>query len=338
VHRAAHQGRLPVIAALAAAFLLLAPGLADAKPKPHGPPQLDARAWVLIDAADGRKLAGHAATRRLPIASTTKLMTAYLALHRLHLRDRIAAPSYNALPAESVLGLGRGERLTVRDLLYALVLRSANDAAVTIAKGVSGSQRAFVAEMNRAAGDLGLTRTHYTTAVGLDAPGNHSSAGDLVALARVLLRDRLFASIADSRKAVLRSGRHRRRILTRNTLLLARPWVNGVKTGHTLGAGYVLVGSGKRKGVELISAVLGAPSEAMRDADTLQLLDYGFSLYPQRPPPPPLVDSAVTAVKRDRRLPSPLLLSILGLSAILLGMRVRRRMVSRRSSRRERSR
>jgi serine-type D-Ala-D-Ala carboxypeptidase (penicillin-binding protein 5/6) len=334
VRQPAHQGRL---LALAAAFLLLTAAPAAAKP-PHGPPHLDARAWVLIDAASGRKLAGHAATRRLPIASTTKLMTAYLALRRLHLRDRIPAAPYHALPAESVLGLGRGERLTVRDLLYALVLRSANDAAVTIAKGVSGSQRAFVTEMNRAARALGLRDTHYTTPVGLDARGNHSSAGDLAQLARVLLRDRLFARIADSRKAVLRSGRHRRRILTRNTLLLARPWVNGVKTGHTLDAGYVLVGSGRRKGVELIAAVLGTPSEAMRDADTLQLLDYGFSLYPERPPPPPLVDSGAGAAKHRRRLPSPLLLSILGLSAILLGMRERRRMVSRRSSRRERSR
>jgi D-alanyl-D-alanine carboxypeptidase (penicillin-binding protein 5/6) len=327
------------ILCLAASLLFATP--AAAKPRRAGPPHLDARAWVLIDAASGKRLAAHAAGRRLPIASATKLMTAYLALRRLHLRDRIPAPPYDGAPAESVLGLEPGERLTVRDLLYALVLQSANDAAVTIARGVSGSQPAFVVEMNAAARELGLDHTHYTNPVGLDERGNHSSAADLVSLTRVLLRDRLFARIADSRKAVLRSGRKRRRIFSRNTLLLRRPWVNGVKTGHTLGAGYVLIGAGERKGVELIAAVLGTPSEAMRDADTLRLLDYGFSLYPKRPPPPPppLADAGpARSSDRGRGLLIPLLLSILGASVILVGVWERRRVIRRRRSRREMSR
>jgi serine-type D-Ala-D-Ala carboxypeptidase (penicillin-binding protein 5/6) len=138
--------------------------------------------------------------------------------------------------------------------------------------------------MNRAAAALGLVDTHYTNPIGLDAPGNYSSARDLAALARRLLSNRTFARVANSSSAVLRSLQPVLSIGTRNTLLLRAGWITGVKTGHTLGAGYVEVGSGRREGVELISAVLGAPSEAQRDTESLALLDYGFSLYRRRRP------------------------------------------------------
>ena len=121
--------------------------------------------------------------------------------------------------------------------------------------------------------------TSYANPIGLDDPDNYSSAHDLVTLAALLLADPLFERIADSTGATLRSGDRSRQVSTRNTLLTRVPWVDGVKTGHTLGAGYVLVGSGSQNGTRLISAVLGAPSESARDADTLELLDYGFSLY-----------------------------------------------------------
>ena len=259
-------------------------GTAAAAPAAAAPPEprLQAKAWSLIDARSGDALAGKAVGRELPIASATKLMTAYLAVERLPLRRRVKAPRYPAGPVESVLGLQPGERLTVKDLLYALVLRSANDAAATLAQAVSGSERRFVRAMNRAAAALGLTGTHYTNPVGLDDPGNHSTAQDLVALARRLLQNPTFADAAASRTAVLKSGRKARRIVTRNTLALREPWVTGVKTGHTLGAGYVLVGSARRNGVELVSAVLGTRSEAARDSETRKLLEYGFSLYQRR--------------------------------------------------------
>jgi D-alanyl-D-alanine carboxypeptidase (penicillin-binding protein 5/6) len=138
--------------------------------------------------------------------------------------------------------------------------------------------------MNRSAAALGLADTHYSNPIGLDSPGNYSSARDLAALAGRLLGDRTFARIADSSSAVLSSLHPRLTIGTRNTLLLRAPWVTGVKTGHTLGAGYVEVGSGRRKGVELISVVLGAPSEGQRDDESLDLLDYGFAQYRTRRP------------------------------------------------------
>jgi D-alanyl-D-alanine carboxypeptidase (penicillin-binding protein 5/6) len=133
--------------------------------------------------------------------------------------------------------------------------------------------------MNAAARRLGLDHTSYANPIGLDDPDNYSSAHDLVTLASILLRNPLFARIVNTSSATLTSGDHPRTVTSRDTLLSAVPWVNGVKTGHTLGAGYVLVGSGTQDSTTLISAVLGTPSEATRDADTLKLLQYGFSLY-----------------------------------------------------------
>jgi D-alanyl-D-alanine carboxypeptidase (penicillin-binding protein 5/6) len=244
------------------------------------PPKLDAKSWILIDPRDDSVLASKSANKRLPIASTTKLMTAYLALKSLKPSQMITAPAYHpSNSAEITLGLRPGERLRVRDLLYGLLLPSASDAAETLAVGVAGSVPAFVQRMNQAAQQLGLTDTSYANPIGLDDPHNYSSARDLVTLASILLRNPLFARIVNTPSATLRSGDHPRVVTSRDTLLDDVPWINGVKTGHTLDAGYVLVGSGTQDSTTLISAVLGTPDEATRDADTLKLLRYGFSLY-----------------------------------------------------------
>lgn len=229
-------------------------------------------------------LASHAGSRRLPIASTTKLMTAYVAMEELPLGKIVSAAPYEAIYGESLLELQPGGRVSVRDLLYGLILRSGNDAAYDLALAASGSESAFVRQMNLRAAALGLSDTHYANPIGLDEAGNYSSALDLTALARRLLRDPAFARIAASRSAELRSLRPPRRIETLNDFLLAEPWATGVKTGHTFGADYVLVGSGRRKGVELISAVLGTWTETARDLETTRLLEYGFSKYRRRVP------------------------------------------------------
>jgi D-alanyl-D-alanine carboxypeptidase (penicillin-binding protein 5/6) len=251
-----------------------------ATPASAAPPTLDARAWILIDPRDDAVLASKSADKRLPIASTTKLMTAYLALKHLKPNQMLAAPTYHpSNPAEITLGLRPGERMRVRDLLYGLLLPSASDAAETLAVGVAGSVPAFVTRMNQAAQRLGLDDTSYANPIGLDDPDNYSSARDLVKLATILLRNPLFARIVNTPTATLHSGDHPRTVTSRDTLLGEVPWVNGVKTGHTLDAGYVLVGSGTQDSTTLISAVLGTPNEGERDADTLRLLEYGFSLY-----------------------------------------------------------
>jgi D-alanyl-D-alanine carboxypeptidase (penicillin-binding protein 5/6) len=262
---------------------LLALGL-SARPAPAAPPKLEARAWALIEARTGEVIASHAARRRLPVASTTKLMTAYVALRELPLGQLIETRPYDSIYGESLLEVPPGKRISVRDLLYGLVLRSGNDAAYDLALAAAGSVPRFVRQMNRYAAALGLADTHFANPIGLDQKGNFSSALDLTALSRRLLRNPAFAKIADSRTAVLRSLRPPRRIETLNDFLLAAPWATGVKTGHTFDADYVLVGSGRRKGVELVSAVLGTWTESARDGETERLLSYGFSRYRRRVP------------------------------------------------------
>jgi D-alanyl-D-alanine carboxypeptidase (penicillin-binding protein 5/6) len=235
---------------------------------------------VLVDPADGTVLDAHAAHTSYAVASTTKLMTAYVARRELKLSDRVTAPLYTpSSPAESLLGLEEGERISVRDLLYGLLLASGNDAAVTLADAAAGSTDRFVGQMNAAAQRLGLSDTSYANPIGLDDPNNFSSATDLVDLAARLRRDRFLARVFDTPEKVLRTGASTRDIVNRNNLVRSVPDVNGVKTGYTIDAGNVLVASATRNGVTLISAVLGEPSEASRDSDSLALLDYGFSQY-----------------------------------------------------------
>lgn len=274
---------------LAALACLLLPAAASGQPqKPQSPrqpgPQLAARSWGVIDARNGDVLTSHAGNRELPIASTTKLMTAYVAMKELPLGKIVRAQPYEAEYGESLMGLRAGERISVRDLIYGLILRSGNDAAHTLAIAAAGSERRFVVEMNRYAAALGLSHTHYANPIGLDEKGNYSSAFDLMTLTRRLLAKPAFAKIADSRTALLRSVHPQRRIATINELLLMAPWVTGVKTGHTFGAQYVLVGSGSREGVDLVSAVVGTWTDEERFADSLALLEYGFSQYRRKLP------------------------------------------------------
>jgi D-alanyl-D-alanine carboxypeptidase (penicillin-binding protein 5/6) len=161
-------------------------------------------------------------------------------------------------------------------------MASGNDAAVTLAEGVSGSVPAFVREMNEAARRLGLNQTSYANPIGLDDPRNYSSPQDLVELTLELRRDRLFRRIVDTARTSLESGAQPRTVVNRNDLVAEIRWVNGVKTGYTPEAGDVLVASGTRKGITLVSAVLGAPTETARDDASLSLLRYGFSLYRPR--------------------------------------------------------
>jgi D-alanyl-D-alanine carboxypeptidase (penicillin-binding protein 5/6) len=275
--RSRGRWRRVTVAALLTLALLPA-GAARASDSPS-PPDLSARQWVLIDTGDRARLAGHEVSESNPMASTTKLMTAYLALHKLPLDKLITAPPYNPIAGESLLGLRAGERLSVHDLLYGLLLPSGNDAAVTLADGVAGSTEAFVDEMNRAAHRLGLDDTSYANPVGLDAPANYTSPRDLADLTLDLRRSDLFRRIVDTPHITLETGDHPRTITNRNLLLLSHPWINGVKTGYTPEAGNVLVATGTRKGVTLLSVVMGEPTEASRDSDSLALLDYGFSLY-----------------------------------------------------------
>jgi serine-type D-Ala-D-Ala carboxypeptidase (penicillin-binding protein 5/6) len=150
---------------------------------------------------------------------------------------------------------------------------------MTIAEGVAGSKSAFVDSMNDKAEELGLEGTHFSTPIGLDDPANYSTARDLALAAQQLLRDPALAKIVDSPRAHLTTGDKPRTVTNRNRLVGQYPWVDGVKTGHTRQAGYVLVGSATRGGVKVISVVTGEPGESARDNDSLTLLRYGLGQF-----------------------------------------------------------
>jgi D-alanyl-D-alanine carboxypeptidase (penicillin-binding protein 5/6) len=247
----------------------------------QAPPALDIRAGLLIEASTGQPLYALNPGRELAIASTTKIMTALVTLEHAGLSQVFDAPAYYLAPGDSQIGLLTGERMSVHDLLIALLLPSADDAAEDLASGVGhGSVSRFVAMMNSEAARIGLRHTHYSTPIGLDTPGNYSTASDLVTLTRYVMSHwPFFRRVTSLARAKIRVGSAWRVVTNLNTLVGRVPWVTGVKTGHTIDAGYVLVGSGTRNGMTLISAVLGAPSESARESDTLALLRYGFGAF-----------------------------------------------------------
>jgi D-alanyl-D-alanine carboxypeptidase (penicillin-binding protein 5/6) len=250
-------------------------------------PGAGARAAALIEAGSGEQLYGRDGNGREAVASATKLMTALVTLEQVRrLGTMFTQNGYRSAAEDSQIGLVPGERMSVHDLLIALMLPSADDAAEDLAFNVGhGSVASFVGMMNARARQLGLVHTHYSTPIGLDTPGNYSSASDLVKLTRYL-RDNspFFKRVVALKSAVLHTGSRVRTVINRNDLVAKVPWIDGVKTGHTLQAGYVLVGSGTKNGMTLISAVIGTPDEAVRDASTLSLLNYGFANFALRTP------------------------------------------------------
>ena len=256
--------------------------LCTASASASAPPQLSVTGASLIVAGTGEPLYSVAPNRELPIASTTKLMTALVTVQ--HVKDLSEIfTQYDWSPAEedSQIGLVPGEQMSVHDLLVALLLPSADDAAMDLAYNVGGhSVSRFVGMMNAEARALHLTHTHYTTPSGLDTPGNYSSAADLATLADYVLRVSPFIrNTVMLSHATLQTGRYVRLVTNTNDLVGRVPWINGVKTGHTNDAGYVLVSSATRDGMTLIGSVLGTNSEQSRDDNALALLNYGFAEF-----------------------------------------------------------
>ena len=279
-------GALTGATATAAAAAGAVSSATQASSATEAPPPLAVRAAALIEESTGQQLYGRDENAELAIASTTKLMTALITLRQVPLSRMFAYPVYYLSSVDSQIGLVPGERMNVRDLLTAMLLPSADDAAYDLAFNIGhGSVSRFLDMMNATARQLRLQHTHYTTPSGLDTPGNYSSAGDLVTLARyLLLHERYFKSVVAKSHAVLRTGRQVRSVTNLNDLVARFPWITGVKTGHTLDAGYVLVASGTQHGMTLIDVVLGTSSESARDANALALLNWGFANFGLRTP------------------------------------------------------
>jgi D-alanyl-D-alanine carboxypeptidase (penicillin-binding protein 5/6) len=241
------------------------------------PPRVQARAVILADESTGQVLFERNASSARAMASTTKVMTALLALERLDEQKVVVIGSGPPQVGEESLRLRQGERLTVRQLLLGLLVKSANDAGAALAEAVDGNQAAFVRRMNRKAAALRLGATHYVTPYGLDRPGHQTSARDLARLWEVAMRRADFRSLVATKAARI-PGRplSLRRFVTTNQLLGSYRWTVGGKTGFTNRAGRCLVASASRGGRRLVAVALGSPNAF---PDVRALFDYGFSKF-----------------------------------------------------------
>lgn len=269
-------------AGLIACCLLACPG-AFADPWSIPAPELPARAFILIDARSEAELATFNADERLPPASLTKLMTAYILFGdlrsgKLKLDESASVSRYAARLPGARMFLREGDRVPVHDLFKGMLVQSGNDATFALIEHVSGTLPIFVARMNAMAAELGLANTHFANATGLNNPNHYSSARDLTRIAVALKRDfpeytGWFALREYGWAGIVQPNRNP---------LLRDPGVDGLKTGHTGNAGYCLVASAQRDGLHLIATVLGAGSEQERARSGRRLLDFGFTKFESR--------------------------------------------------------
>jgi len=239
---------------------------------------VSAKSAVLIEADSTEIVYAKNENTVLPMASTTKIMTALTALKLAKLSDEICIDARAVGVEGSSIYLVEGEVLTLEELLYALLLESANDAAVAIAIGVSGSVEAFCDEMNRTAKELGLRQTHFTNPHGLDDEEHYTTAYELALIARSLLKNEALKKIVSTQKTTVSHDgtAHARLMVNHNKLLRTYEGCIGIKTGFTKRSGRCLVSAAQRNGVCLIAVTLNAPDD-WRDHTTL--FDYGFSKY-----------------------------------------------------------
>jgi serine-type D-Ala-D-Ala carboxypeptidase (penicillin-binding protein 5/6) len=252
-----------------------------------GESDVAARAWVLTDLRSGDLLAGEDASRKLPIASTTKIMEALVVLENGDLGEEVTASrnaaSY-ATPAYSNVGLLPGDTLSVRELLMAALISSGDDAAYALAEHVGGGGRAgvnrFVQMMNKEAEALGLKNTHFENPIGLDEKGHYSSARDLAAMARVAMRHPEFRDIVSREYASIYTADREIPLTTTNELLFSYRPATGVKTGTTPDAGESLVSSASLGDEAYACVILGSREE--RFGASARTLRYGFIAYDRK--------------------------------------------------------
>lgn len=253
----------------------------DQTDSPDSTPAVAGRSVILVNMDDGRVIYEKNADERRSVASTTKIMTGILALELLPLDQKVKASRKATDAGESEIWLEPGEELSVEDLMKALLVRSANDAAVALGEAASGSLDAFVAAMNAKAVSLGLTNTHFANPHGLEAKDHYSSARDLATLGRYAMQNGEFRALVATEKVTIPwPGRPYDRVLeNRNSLVGSVSFITGVKSGYTAKAGFCLVGSGARDGVSLVSVILGDDTKDAVNNDTVSLLDYGFGKF-----------------------------------------------------------
>lgn len=252
--------------------------------KGAAPSSLHAKASCLMDADTEQVLWGQEADKKMPMASTTKIMTCIIALENGKLEDTVTATSYAASMPDVQLNMKAGETFCLKDLLYSLMLESHNDTAVAIAEHVGGSVEGFAAMMNAKAAELGCTQTNFVTPNGLDSKEHYTTAKELCIIAAYAIRNKQFLNIiaTPSYQFSNRKGTRKYHVRNHDAFLTSYPGAIGIKTGFTGNAGYCFCGAAKKGGQTLITSVLACgwpPNKTWKWKDTKALMNYGFDNF-----------------------------------------------------------
>lgn len=242
-------------------------------------PKTNSRRYIVYDRISKSMIIGKNEDVKSAMASTTKIMTTIVILEKADLNEKVTVSAKAGGTGGSRLGLKRGDKASVRDLLYGLMLRSGNDAAVALAEHVGGSIKGFAELMNEKAIELGLTNTHFVTPHGLDDANHYTTALELAKLTDYAMDNETFAKIVGTKSTTIYINNQSRQINNTNELLGVLNGVVGVKTGFTNNAGRCLVTETKRNNMDIITIVLGADTKKDRTKDSVNLIEYTFSKY-----------------------------------------------------------
>ena len=242
-------------------------------------PTINSRKYVIYDRLSGRCIYGKDENKQTAMASTTKIMTILIVLEHCKLTDVVTMDKKAAKTGGSRLGLSEGDKVTVNDLLYGLMLRSGNDAAVALAIHTAGSVEKFAQLMNDKAKELGLKNTHFVTPHGLDNPEHYTTAFELAKLTDYALKNEKVLEIVKTKTTTININGYNRQISNTNELLGNVEGVYGVKTGFTNNAGRCLVTAVKRGDMDLIIVVIGADTRKDRAKDSMKLIEYAYKKY-----------------------------------------------------------
>ena len=242
-------------------------------------PKTNSRRYIVYDRISKSMIIGKNEDVKSAMASTTKIMTTIVILEKADLNEKVTVSAKAGGTGGSRLGLKRGDKASVRDLLYGLMLRSGNDVAVALAEHVGGSVKGFAELMNEKAIELGLTNTHFVTPHGLDDANHYTTALELAKLTDYAMDNETFAKIVGTKSTTIYINNQSRQINNTNELLGVLNGVVGVKTGFTNNAGRCLVTETKRNNMDIITIVLGADTKKDRTKDSVNLIEYTFSKY-----------------------------------------------------------
>lgn len=242
-------------------------------------PIINSKSGLIYDRKSERVMWGKNYNKRVAMASTTKIMTCIIVLENSNLNDEVTISSKAAGTGGSRLGLKKDDKITIYDLLYGLMLRSGNDAAVALAEHVGGDKEGFAKIMNSKAKELGLKDTHFVTPHGLDDPEHYTTAYELAKITDYALKNEKFAKIVSTKNYTISINGYSKELVNTNELLGYLQGVNGVKTGFTNNAGRCLVTSVNRDEFEIITVVLGADTKKIRTADSVKLIEYAYKNY-----------------------------------------------------------